>query len=127
MMQYAKDASTHEFPYMLWQYNVRGTWHDLNNHPKWDFNTKYRRKPLEQTEMISVSAIFMKPLKLSDVKFRNIKQLVYYPSFDYDTCRFNVASINVNSIFGEPPIAVHTTKENAQKHVDILNKVYYGE
>ena len=127
MKQYAEDAAIHEFPYMLWQYNITGEWHDLMKHPEWDFNTKYRRKPVEQNELISISVMFMKPLKLCDVKFRNHEQCVYYPSFDYDTCRFNVESINVNSIFGEPPIVVHTTKENAQKHVDVLNQIYLGE
>lgn len=127
MKQYAEDASTHEFPYILWQYNITGEWHDLMKHPEWDFNTKYRRKPLEQNELISVSAMFMKPLKISDVKFRNPEQIVYYPSFDYNDCRFNVQSIKVSSIFGEPLTAFHTTKENAQKHVNFLNLVYRGE
>lgn len=127
MKQYAEDASKHEFPHMLWQYKIGDRWHDLMKHPEWDFNTEYRRKPLEQNELISVSAMFMKPLKISDVKFKNLEQIVYYPSFDYDDCHFKVKSIKASSIFGEPPIAIHTTKEDAQRHVDILNKVYYGE
>ena len=126
MMQYAEDAMKHEFPYILWQYNITGEWHDLNRHPEWDFNTKYRRKPLEQNELVSVNVKFMKPLKVADIKFRNPEQLVHYPSFDYDDYRFKVQSIKLGSIFGNPRIAVHTTKENAQMHVDILNQVYLG-
>lgn len=127
MKQYAEDASKHEFPYMFWQCKVIDKWHDLTKHPEWNYDTEYRRKPLEQNEVISVSGKFMKPLKLNDVKFRNPEQIVYYPSFDYTDCRFKVKSIKASSIFGEPSIAIHTTKENAQRHVDILNKVYYGE
>nr|DAD57820.1 MAG TPA: hypothetical protein [Bacteriophage sp.] len=126
MMQYAEDAMKHEFPYILWQYNITGEWHDLNRHPEWDFNTKYRRKPIEQNELISINVMFMKPLKVTDIKFRDPEQFVHYPSFDYDKCRFNVVSIKVSSIFGEPPIVVHTTKENAQEHVNTLNKIYFG-
>lgn len=127
MRQYAEDASKHEFPYIFWQCKVIDRWHDLTKHPEWDYNTEYRRKPIEQSELVKISLAFMKPLKLSDVEFRNSEQLVYYPSFDYDDCRFKMQSIKVGSIFGEPRIVVHTTKENAQMHVDILNKVYLGE
>lgn len=127
MKQYAEDASNYEFPYTLWQYNVSGEWRDLSKHPEWHYDHKYRRKPIEQLEMATLSFAFMKPLKLYDIKFRDPEQLVHYPSFDYDDCRFKVQSIKVGSIFGKPRIVVHTTKENAQMHVDILNQVYLGE
>ena len=126
MMQYAKDASTHEFPYIFWQYNVSGTWHDLNKHPEWDFNTEYRRKPLEQTEMISVSGKFMKPLKKDDIKSINSEQFVYFPIFDWNG-DFCVEKCKVKDMYQMSSKAFHVTEENAQKHVNFLNLVYRGE
>lgn len=128
MMQYAKDASTHEFPYMLWQYKASsGVWHDLMKHPEWNLTSEYRRKPIEQSELVKLSFAFMKPLKKNDIDLSNnqIVYTIFYAGngkFDFDERPMHELH---NSFF--TCIIFHTTKENAQKHVDILNHVYYGE
>lgn len=127
MKQYAEDAAIHEFPYMLWQYNITGEWHDLMKHPEWDYNTKYRRKPIEQDELIGISALFMKPLKLSDVNFDSNQ--IIYPIFYAGKGEFGFDERPMNELNNSfvSHIVFHTTKENAQKHVDVLNQVYLGE
>lgn len=129
MKQYAEDASEHEFPYIFWQYKTgSGVWHDLMKHPEWNLTTEYRRKPIEQSELVKLSFAFMKPLKKNDIIDFNNNQIVYPISyigngeFGFDECSIR----DLNNTF-VPRCVFHTTKENAQKHVDILNHVYYGE
>lgn len=127
MKQYAEDAANHEFPYIFWQYNITGEWHDLMKHPEWDFNTKYRRKPIEQSELVKLSFAFMKPLKMNDVD-SNSNQIVYSVFYsgngEFDIDEHTISDLNNSFVFNR---VFHATKENAQKHVDILNYVYCGE
>lgn len=127
MKLYAEDASKHEFPYEFWQCKVIDRWHDLTKHPEWDYNTEYRRKPIEQFELVKISLAFIKPLKLKDVDLQS-EQLVY-PIFYAGKGEFSFDErpiSKLNNSFGSC-IVFHTTKEDAQMHVDILNKVYLGE
>lgn len=46
MAQYAEDAKTTDRPWELWQVKcAAGIWHRCQQHPKWECNTGYRRKP----------------------------------------------------------------------------------
>lgn len=126
MMQYAEDASKYEFPYSFWQYNATGQWHDLKGHPEWDLNTKYRRKPLEQLELVKLSFTFMKPLKAADFKFRNPDEIVYFVGFG-PRGYFYVDSCTIRDVSQNSRLMYHTTEWNAQEHVNALNHIYYGE
>ena len=123
MVQYAEDAMRHEFPYIFWQYNITGEWHDLIRHPQWDFNTKYRRKPIEQNELVSVSVKFMKPLKASDIKFRDPDEIIYYVGFG-PRGYFYTDSCRVKDVSEKSTLVYHVSEYNAEEHVDALNKVY---
>ena len=46
MLQYAQDAAETDKPWERWEYLLSGdTWVGLWNHPRWNFEMKYRRKP----------------------------------------------------------------------------------
>jgi hypothetical protein len=45
MAQYAQDAMESETPWINWEYSVGYSWFELNQHPKWALDVKYRRKP----------------------------------------------------------------------------------
>ena len=126
MKQYAEDASKHEFPYIFWQCKVIDRWHDLTKHPEWDYNTEYRRKPLEQNELISVSVKFMKPLTASDLEFMDPDTTVYYTGFG-PRGRFYADSMKIKDVSEKSTLVYHATEWNAIEHVRALNKVYFGE
>ena len=47
IMEYAKDCQEYERPWERWELRCAGSikWVDLESHPKWKPNTRYRRKP----------------------------------------------------------------------------------
>ena len=50
MEQYLKDCKKYESAWMLWEECQIGSnsWNNLNAHPTWDLNYKYRRKNSEK-------------------------------------------------------------------------------
>ena len=127
MKQYAEDASNHEFPYMLWQYKIGDRWRDLMKHPVWDYDTEYRRKPIEQSEFVKLSLEFMKPLKIKDIDPGNDQ--IIYPVFHIGKGKFTFYERTISQLSDTISSCgvFHTTEENARIHVDILNKVCSGE
>lgn len=46
MFKYAQDAMNYDRPWELWQRLTYGGWVELNNHPRWQEQSTFRRKEI---------------------------------------------------------------------------------
>ena len=119
MMQYAEDAAKTDEPWLLWEYRCEDKWKQCIAHPSWAKTGTFRRKP----EPIKVGIYeFPKPevnsLKIGDKYwYVEISDYGLYAQYETWTCSNKDYQL-LNSRL------IHTNREDAQQHADVLNKIH---
>ncbi|ETS31103.1 hypothetical protein BB987_09335 [Photorhabdus temperata] len=120
MLQYAQDALKTDKPWKLWEIGDGADgWDDLDDHPWWIKDSKYRRKP----EMITIGKVsFPKPV---DYELKAGQEYWYVNSLlgvCYNAWR---GSYDDNSLLKNG--LVHLTEEAAKQYHKALIKINKGE
>nr|DAD60647.1 MAG TPA: hypothetical protein [Caudoviricetes sp.] len=125
MAKYAKDAIETDEPWKRWEVRIaanvqpNAVFEGLSFHPQWDINNEYRRKP----ELIKAGIYeFPKPevnsLKIDDKYwYVEISDYGLYAQYETWTCSNKDYQL-LNSLL------MHTNREDAQQHADVLNKIH---
>ncbi|MBS9442456.1 hypothetical protein [Photorhabdus heterorhabditis] len=119
MMQYAQDALKTDRPYELWEmFCSDSDWRTLTNHPRWQVDYLYRRKP----EMITVGTVsFPKPVDYW------LKEWDRYFTATFDGLEYFVWRNNNSDYYRLQSGIIHLTKEAAKQHSEALVKINKGE
>ena len=54
MLQYAQDAMETYKPWLRWEHTLNARWYDCEQHPSWDTDLEYRRKPKTLTYTVTM-------------------------------------------------------------------------
>ena len=54
MLQYAQDAMETDKPWERWEHAFKARWYDCDQHPSWDPDLEYRRKPKTMTYTVTI-------------------------------------------------------------------------
>ena len=124
MIEYAKDWAETPYPWERWEFCDGGTWERLTTHPRWNSQTKFRRK----AKIINING-FEVPEPLRSVDGLECVYIVYAHTCDL------YAKITVASWIGdyaddlksmvEKGLA-HSTPENAHAHASALLSFTHG-
>ncbi|QXF35205.1 hypothetical protein CE143_20055 [Photorhabdus luminescens] len=129
MMQYAQDAMKTNEPWKLWEmFCFDREWRGLNEHPRWDIDKEYRRKP----EIITVGKVsFPKPVNYNLV----IGTTYYTPNLINNSKLHNVHENHKifmweNDSFDFTALEqglIHLTPSAAEEHYDAICRINYGQ
>jgi len=118
MIEYAKDWAETPYPWERWEFCDGGAWERLTMHPRWNSQTKFRRK----AKTITING-FEVPEPLSSVEGLEYAYIVYAHALDM--CAKISVAIWAENYADELVIIiekglVHSTAENAQAHASAL-------
>ena len=54
MLQYAQDAMETDKPWLRWEHTFNARWYGCDQHPSWDREIEYRRKPHTMTYTVTI-------------------------------------------------------------------------
>ena len=120
MQQYLEDCAINEKPWELWELWEVGSparWNPLANHPWWDANIEYRRKPPAQKYIMIGDVEVPEPLRVA-------------PEIGCPYCVIWAFGVVQGQWYGSVPDLkalayglVHLTKEAADLHFEALRKL----